>query len=357
LPDLQGVGAVRAWCNRAAYARDHEAPSNGTTTTTTTTTTATSIGIEAKQQVANRAAAKAAAERDKGVPEQDSDGSVHRAADELLHLLRSLWFSVTLWSMVRDSRAGVASRNNSRFSDAWLPEVTSIAARLPPLVPFSAHAWLNYQAELTASLKHGFVSRGAPVRQALLALLPSTTQRALAATLRTLSPEHAVYVMAVHSLELKRVGRSLQRPAALAYVADQSLTASGLAPLLVAVADELALQFTAFMTQLGPTPQRAATLADAARSLLKDVCHRDANVRAAAERHVWAMTRRFPQVLWNAACLTTLLDLFDAVGKTVEQKDYVTAHMLPHTRHRVDLPDDAAGRQVMCYFVQICKSL
>jgi hypothetical protein len=299
----------------------------------------------------------------------DVDDAVHRSADELAHLLRSMWFSLVLWSQVRDTSAGtVASpapaatasaqsqqqqqQANSRFSDSWLPTMASIACRMPSLAPGSQRVWLGMQAEVSTCLKHGFQKREPVVRIALQTLLPSQ-----ASALRTMTPELCAYVLAVHTLEVRRIGRSLTASAALQYIADDALEAAALVAPLRTVADELANTFRNFMKQLGARPARDKALAEATQALLIGLCHSSAAVRAAAAQHVDDLTRLYPHVLWNTSCLTTLLDLLDIVGKSVTTTNYVSFSVLPNSAVGVDLPEDSAGkRQLLTSMVVLATS-
>jgi hypothetical protein len=343
MPDMRAVGALREYAVRVVRAAT---PPNGT-------------AAGAGAVVATTAAAVASSE---------VDDAVHRSADELAHLLRSMWFSLVLWSQVRDTSGGaVASpapvaaagaqqqqqqQANSRFSDSWLPTMASIACRMPSLAPGSQRVWLGMQAEVSTCLKHGFQKREAVARLALQTLLPSQ-----ASALRTMAPELCAYVLAVHTLEVRRIGRSLTASAALQYVADDALEAAALVAPLRTVADELANTFRNFMKQLGARPARDKALAEATQALLIGLCHSSAAVRAAAAQHVDDLTRVYPHVLWNTSCLTTLLDLLDIVGKSVTTTNYVSFSVLPNSAVGVDLPEDSAGkRQLLTSMVVLATS-
>jgi hypothetical protein len=299
----------------------------------------------------------------------DVDDAVHRSADELAHLLRSMWFSLVLWSQVRDTSAGTVASPAPAATALRSQQQQQQSGQLALLRLVAAddgehcvsHAVAG--ARLAARVAR-HAGRGVDVPQARL---PEARGggAARAADAAAVAGERAAHdgarAVRLRARRAHARGAShraqLTASAALQYIADDALEAAALVAPLRTVADELANTFRNFMKQLGARPARDKALAEATQALLIGLCHSSAAVRAAAAQHVDDLTRLYPHVLWNTSCLTTLLDLLDIVGKSVTTTNYVSFSVLPNSAVGVDLPEDSAGkRQLLTSMVVLATS-
>jgi hypothetical protein len=189
-----------------------------------------------------------------------------------------------------------------------------------------------------------------------------------------------LFLLAVRLLEMRRLAASLSPTRSLVYIGDVSLEQAGLAHPLFIIALQLSRAFVDRVRQAPASAQREQRLSAAVRcvvvvdvctcvcvrsfvcacvkcmcanarsvkasSLIVAFCHRVPAVRQIADQYLFDVIDRcvsvcaracltlhmivsFPQVLWSTSCLTRLLDVLDVVGRSVEQRSYTYAAMLP----------------------------
>jgi hypothetical protein len=304
----------------------------------------------------------------------DADDAVHRSVDELSHLLRSMWFSLVLWSQVRDTSAAIviscaADCRRCSTAAATAAATAAVAGQLALLRLVAAgdgehrvpHAVAG--ARLAARVAR-HAGRGVDVPQARLSEARGGGA-ARAADAAADAGERAAHdgARAVRLRARRAHARGASHRAQLDGVGGAAVhcrrraRGGALVAPLRTVADELANTFRNFMKQLGARPARDKALAEATQALLIGLCHSSAAVRAAAAQHVDDLTRLYPHVLWNTSCLTTLLDLLDIVGKSVTTTNYVSFSVLPNSAVGVDLPEDSTGkRQLLTSMVQLATT-
>ncbi|KAF2076319.1 hypothetical protein CYY_002375 [Polysphondylium violaceum] len=253
--------------------------------------------------------------------------------DSSIKLYRIVWFYCIFFKF---------STQGTWRSD-WYNSVQVIASHLAPLISTKPHIYLEMEVEWDGIIKQGYEKDYfIQLKNALIEKLPSNTT----AYIKNLTLSQLAYVYSVYTLETMRSNRYGSFKTVFSYLEDQGIENINVFSCMRGIVDRA---FNDFLLGYS-NPQLILTsqqdLSDHASFLLVKFCYPFEPVRKAADYYISAFVSKFPQVLWSKDCLSTLLDLIEAIGKGARSKpmDMISVKMTNYPII-IGLPDESPLRQ------------
>ncbi|GAM24534.1 hypothetical protein SAMD00019534_077090 [Acytostelium subglobosum LB1] len=247
-----------------------------------------------------------------------------------IKLFRSVWFYCVMFKF---SVPGT-------WRTDWLECVQVIAAHLHPLISTKTHLYLEIILELESIIKQGFEKEYfVQLRTTLNECLPGVN------VIRNLTFAQMAYVYAVHTLETMRFHESHSFKVIFSYLEDQGIDNSNVSTCIRGIADRVFAEFLAIFSPMSLSTCENE-LASHASFMLVKFCYPYEPVRKAADEWISSLVAKFPAILWNRECLSTLLDLLDVIGQAARTKpmDMISIKM-PNTGEIIELPDETPARK------------
>ncbi|EGC30157.1 hypothetical protein DICPUDRAFT_158137 [Dictyostelium purpureum] len=249
-----------------------------------------------------------------------------------IKLYRSVWFYCVFFKF---SIQGV-------WRSDWWNSVQIIAAHLSPLISTKPHIYLEMEVELDSIIKQGLEKDYFyNVKTSLIEALPNHS-----AYIKNLSLPQLAFIHSVYILETMRFAVSGSFEPAFSYLEDQGIENINVTSSIRGIVDKV---FADFLTGYGSISNFITIeqeLSAHASFLLIKFCYPYEPVRKAADDYISTLVTKFPQVLWSKQCLSTLLDLIEAIGKGAKAKpmDMISVQM-SHSQITIELPDETPVRQ------------
>eukprot|EP01133_Synstelium_polycarpum_P009767 gene9767-11405_t len=245
-------------------------------------------------------------------------------------LFRTVWFYCVLFKF---------SVSGTWRSD-WRECVQVMAAHLVPLISTKTHIYLEMELELDSIIRQGFEKEYfLQLKNTLLDYLPGHAH-----FIKNLTHAQLAYVYAVYTLETMRFTVSRSFKVIFSYLEDQGIDNLNVSACVRAIADRVFTEYLGIYSTISPTVAEKV-LAPHAAFLLVKFCYPFEPVRKAADEWISSTVAKFPQILWNKQCLSTLLDLLDVIGQAARAKpmDLISIR-LPSTDDLIELPDETPAR-------------
>ncbi|EFA85243.1 phosphatidylinositol 4-kinase [Heterostelium album PN500] len=259
------------------------------------------------------------------------DKSILNSGNANMKLFRSVWFYCVLFKF---SVPG-------QWRSDWRDSVQVIASHLAPLISSKTFIYLEMEIELDSIIKQGFDKEYfVNLRQTLNELLPGHAH-----FIKQLTNAQVAYVYCVHTLETMRYNESHSFTVIFSYLEDQGVENINVTSCIRGIADRVFNEFLMTYSVVSPSICERE-LSTHARFLLVKFCYPYEPVRKAADEWISSLVAKFPSILWNKDCLSTLLDLLDVIGQAARTKpmDMISTRM-PNTGEVIELPDETPSRQ------------
>jgi phosphatidylinositol 4-kinase len=144
-------------------------------------------------------------------------------------------------------------------------------------------------------------------------LLPGQTT-----SIKNLTYDQVLYILSIYHMETLRA-KSGTFQAVFAYLEDPGIANNEyLSDCCKAIADKAFPGFLEFLKSHPSKEKREVILEAETQVLMIKYCSRSLGARKVADKSIVSIAEAYPQITWNRACLQTLLDLVETIGKACD---------------------------------------
>ena len=258
-------------------------------------------------------------------------------------LFRDFW----LYCVVMGFSAGTQI-----WPENWFQGVKEIAAK-SPLLKSREHlrSELHFNSAIRNEAVSGFELQ--EIRNQIINDLESNNE--VTAIINKLTFAQCTYLLSICRLEVFRVETNFSiNPfyIIMQYLEDHSIQKDkdGIWQCISSISDKIFKVFLEIISKKPKNKIRDNELEEYSILLLVKFNHRQKQIRRAADRYLSGLVDRFPHLLWSKRVLSTMLNILQVLGRSLElnQNEGILELVVPDTNYTIQLAETMDSREVCC---------
>lgn len=239
--------------------------------------------------------------------------------------------------------------NTSLWPQDWYIGVKEIAAK-SPLLKSSSH--LRSDLHLNSAIRNDAVSglELQEIRNQILGDLEYNSE--VSAIINKLTFAQCIYLLSICRLEVFRVQTNFSiNPfyIIMQYLEDHSIQKDkyGIWQCILSISDKIFNVFLDMMVKKPKNKTRDNELEEYSILLLVKFNNRQKQIRRAADRYLSGLVDRFPHLLWSKRVLTTMLNILEVLGHSLEfnHMEGIVELQVPDTNYLIQLAETMEARE------------
>lgn len=256
-------------------------------------------------------------------------------------LFRDFWFYCVVMGFTSGTQL---------WPQDWYIGVKEIAAK-SPLLKSSSH--LRSDLHLNSAIRNDAVSvmELQEVRTQIISELGNNSE--VSAIINKLTFAQCIYLLSICRLEVFRVQTNFSiNPfyIIMQYLEDHSIQKDkyGIWQCILSISDKIFNIFLEVICKKPKTKTRDKELEEYSILLLVKFNNRQKQIRRAADRYLSSLVDRYPHILWSKRVLTTMLNILEVLGHSLELNhvEGILELAVPGTDYKIQLAETIEAREV-----------